>query len=404
AGDEYKFNILPVLPYPFDSNDVQYQTTVKKAQNAPHVNVSVLVYTSTKRYEDHIRDLKFEGNFRSQCNLDFDCFFYQNHKHQITPDFFYSMDAVMLGMQAVHVLRADLVKINGTISLKTRKRDQIWVMHSVEPSTDARSWGAFQRDPILNQMFNWTIFLSRNATIHKKLFHIYKNKKNESSLKPWKDFYSNTNRSKDFCWIISSCVRELTNRRNEIAQSLIKSLSGKVHIWGHAIRRGCVNKSLPNLVDHGPAANLFVNYYDEPQRLTRDCKFSFAFENSNCSDFVTTRFINSIEAGAIPLVSGWWNTYRDLLPGSFIDVNEFANITEMAKYLNSLLKDEKKMIKYHEWRNSYRYERTGVYAACEMCQKLKKVKLAHLAGDRSNPTIIPNMAERFKSLQTCVPF
>ena len=98
-------NLIYCRYCPIHLTQMTYSTKQQWKKHAPHVNVSVLVYTSTKRYEDHIRDLKFEGNFRSQCNLDFDCFFYQNHKHQITPDFFYSMDAVMLGMQAVHVLR-----------------------------------------------------------------------------------------------------------------------------------------------------------------------------------------------------------------------------------------------------------------------------------------------------------
>ena len=298
-------------------------------------------------------------------------------------------------------LRADLSKIYGNATIKSRKPDQIWVAHSGESSADVRSSQAYEENPILNQLFNWTIFLSKNATIHKKYFHIYKQNYNKFSLKPRKEFNLNTNKSKDFCWMVSNCGGTFSQNRFKIADSLIRSLSNKVHIWGAGIKNGCVKSNHPNIISHGPVEGLHTNFYDEAQERIKDCKFYFAFENSNCTDYVTEKFFNSIAVGAIPVVIGWWDTYRELLPGSFIHVNEFSNTSQLAEYLESLLKDETKMKKYHEWRKYYRYERTGVKAACELCQKLERLKLAQLLGDRSNPSIIPNMAEHYKTLQKC---
>ena len=251
-------------------------------------------------------------------------------------------------------------------------------------------------------MFNWTIFLSKKATIHKKFVHIYHKTKDEIYTQLPMEEVSFQNRSKDFCWMISNCGTTFSKTRYKIADALIASLSREVHIWGQALKLGCV-KNQTNVVNHGGVKGGSTNYYDVAQKYIRDCKFYFAFENSNCSDYVTEKFLNAIEAGAIPIVIGWWDTYKELLPGSFIHVNEFANSSQLADYLASLLKDETKMNKYHEWRRFYRYERTGVMAACQLCQKLERFKIDRIAGRRSKPSIITNMAEKFKSLQKCAP-
>ena len=73
-------------------------------QNA-NVTVSVLAYPINTNFKDGIRDIKFDGNFRQECNLDFDCNFKVRHNHRITADFFYSMDAVVVGNEAVSILR-----------------------------------------------------------------------------------------------------------------------------------------------------------------------------------------------------------------------------------------------------------------------------------------------------------
>ncbi|XP_075260618.1 4-galactosyl-N-acetylglucosaminide 3-alpha-L-fucosyltransferase 9-like isoform X2 [Convolutriloba macropyga] len=384
-----------------DGNGLQKNGTRKIAQ----VNVSVLVYTWAKRRQEHMRELRSEGNLRKECSLQFDCIYKQRDNHVVTADMFYSMDAVIVGTQAVRNLKADITKFNGSVTLKTRKSDQIWVGHSSEPASDTRTSGAFAAEPILNQMFNWTIFLSRNATIQKKFGYFYKKNEHELSLTPADKLLLHTNRSKDFCWIISNCADAFHNSRNKIVQSLIQSLSRNVHIWGSAIKAGCVNGSLSNVVDHGNTGEKQqqVSHLDVPQMLAKDCKFYFAFENSNCTDFVTTRFITSIVAGAVPIVMGRLDTYNKMLPGSFIHLSDFSSLSQLSKYLENLLKDEKKMNKYHEWRKFYTYEQTGAEAACELCKKLEKLKRAQKAGHQITPTVIPNMAEHYKSLQTCSP-
>ena len=84
-----------------DGNGLQKNGTRKIAQ----VNVSVLVYTWAKRRQEHMRELRSEGNLRKECSLQFDCIYKQRDNHVVTADMFYSMDAVIVGTQAVRNLK-----------------------------------------------------------------------------------------------------------------------------------------------------------------------------------------------------------------------------------------------------------------------------------------------------------
>ena len=67
--------------------------------------MSVLAYTKDQIREEQSKELKSEGNYRQQCHLDFDCIYNQKYNHHVTADMFYSMDAVIVGMGALHKLR-----------------------------------------------------------------------------------------------------------------------------------------------------------------------------------------------------------------------------------------------------------------------------------------------------------
>ena len=77
----------------------------KLAKETADFNVSVLVYTMHQIREEHMRELKSEGNFRNECNLDFDCIYNMKYNHDVTADMFYSMDAVIVGLRAADKLR-----------------------------------------------------------------------------------------------------------------------------------------------------------------------------------------------------------------------------------------------------------------------------------------------------------
>ena len=77
----------------------------KWAKETGDLNVSVLVYTLARAIQEHMRELKTEGNLRKECNLEFNCIFKQRYKQAVTADIFYSMDAVIVVSPEVHKLR-----------------------------------------------------------------------------------------------------------------------------------------------------------------------------------------------------------------------------------------------------------------------------------------------------------
>ena len=78
------------------------------------MNISVLVYTFGGPFKDGLKDLMFEGNYRQECDLEYDCIFKQKDNHRVTAKLFYSMDAVIVGNVAVNRLRNCFLKKFGS--------------------------------------------------------------------------------------------------------------------------------------------------------------------------------------------------------------------------------------------------------------------------------------------------
>jgi len=134
----------------------------------------------------------------------------------------------------------------------------------------------------------------------------------------------------------------------------------------------CFSKELP---DYGrPTPRIF--------RTLEQYKFLFAFENSlHCRDYITEKFfINGLVAGVVPVVLGPKKaSYEAVAPrNSFIHVEDFRSLSDLAKYLNYLDKNESAYAEYFAWRKapveaSYPY---GKYVGfCALCRALYGIPL-----------------------------
>ena len=99
-------------------------------------------------------------------------------------------------------------------------------------------------------------------------------------------------------------------------------------------------------------------------------KFYFAFENSNCDDYITEKFFNPIRRGdMVPVVMGAskeaYNLYGpqvrtsleycvhlSLLQGSFIHVDDFSSAAELGQYLQYLDRNDTAYSQYFSWRGT----------------------------------------------------
>jgi hypothetical protein len=109
-------------------------------------------------------------------------------------------------------------------------------------------------------------------------------------------------------------------------------------------------------------------------------RFTLAFENSISRDYVTEKFYDPLLVGSVPVYLGAPNVI-DHAPaaGCYIDVREFANPRQLARFLIDLSSDEERYAKYFEWRKhplDARFlalaQEQSVSQWCRLCHLLRK--------------------------------
>ena len=253
-----------------------------------------------------------------------------------------------------------------------RNPEQIWIVLSHESTL--YKWGnLFEKNPFFNNLYNWSMTTSKRSTIYRPFFyvrprHVQMNSQeaNDSQLTWQQQPYS-------FCWLFSNCQLDWAGRL-ELGNALIKHLPHKLHLWGTGFE--CLDEEAKkNTINHGPFPGRWYDLYEPHQSKIRYCKFYLAFENSICSDYITEKFMNSLEAGAVPIVNGWQASYDERIPGSFIHVSEFESVSQLADYLKYLLNNKTAYSEYHTWRRKYTLERVELQPVCELCRKLQDFKV-----------------------------
>ena len=127
-------------------------------------------------------------------------------------------------------------------------------------------------------------------------------------------------KSKMVFWACSHCPTE--NRREDYVKALEKFVS--VDIYGK-----CGNLSLCNgqwqLRDQC-ILNISSQYY-----------FYLAFENSNCPNYISEKYWRTVRLlPVVPVVMGGADYGKLAPPHSYIDVNDFSTVEDLAKHLNYL--------------------------------------------------------------------
>ncbi|XP_076262598.1 glycoprotein 3-alpha-L-fucosyltransferase A-like isoform X2 [Rhynchophorus ferrugineus] len=128
----------------------------------------------------------------------------------------------------------------------------------------------------------------------------------------------------------------------------------------------------------GPMKNACPGHFKADCPAIDQYLFYLSFENSNCDEYITEKlWWNAFHKNSIPIVMGsTLQTYEKLLPpGSYINVDNFANPAGLADYLLQLNKtgDFKH---YYNWKanfevlNEHGYFRSKSYHYCRICQSL----------------------------------
>lgn len=107
------------------------------------------------------------------------------------------------------------------------------------------------------------------------------------------------------------------------------------------------------------------------QLLDTKYKFYLSFENSLCRDYVTEKLYRALEHYIIPIVYGSADYIKFVPPHSYINIENFRNIHDLANYLKYLDNNPQEYIKYFWWKKFYRLNmNTTPIALCKLCELL----------------------------------
>jgi len=136
-----------------------------------------------------------------------------------------------------------------------------------------------------------------------------------------------------------------------------------IHSYGKVLN----NRALPER-DLGTATKL---------KLLRSYKFTLAFENSVCRDYVTEKLFDPFMAGSVPIYRGAPNV-EEFVPGDhcYINTADFASPRHLAEYLQHLDSDEKAYADYFTWKT--RPLRAGFLRLQELAGQSAGVRLCRM--------------------------
>jgi hypothetical protein len=160
-------------------------------------------------------------------------------------------------------------------------------------------------------------------------------------------------------WFVSNCN---THSRREDYVNQLRSQPGiRIDIYG-----GCSS------MYHSPIVPI------QCQKGTPNCtektlsnyRFYLSFENSKCDTYITEKYwVQGLNGHAIPIVLGAKKEQyqRIAIPNSYIHVDDFQTIEDLAKELHRLNKNDTEYVKYLQWTQLYDVsERYGPMSVMDM--------------------------------------
>ncbi|KAK3581799.1 hypothetical protein CHS0354_026005 [Potamilus streckersoni] len=228
-----------------------------------------------------------------------------------------------------------------------RDPSQVWVLANMEPLGNL--WGDFS---VFNALINWTLWYRRDATIVHPYGEVYE-------LQPEDKSKGNTivnyyrQKSKMAAVRISNCADYA--RRYRVVKELQKYID--IDTYGTCFKNVCGART--------------DNPYDEEchDKMT-EYRFYLAFENSFCRDYITEKYWLSISRQQIPIVNWKHVDPASVLPHSYINVYDFPNLREAAKYIKEVNENETLYNSYFKWKETH--IPGGKCMSCQVCRALNE--------------------------------
>ena len=230
--------------------------------------------------------------------------------------------------------------IDGSQKLPTdlpRPRGQRWAWMSLESPAHNGNLQQFAN------IFNMTISYRRDADITVPYGEVLPLESEEPLLED-----NSVNKTSLVCWVVSNYMSH--HKRSQLYKEL--SAIVPVEVYGRWTNKPLSSEDLLPTISR--------------------CYFYLAFENSVAKDYITEKlWKNAYQGGAVPVVLGPpLSHYKAVAPpNSFIHVDEFKSVKEMAEYLQRLAEDKKRYAEYFKWKQQWKVK---IYTdwrerLCEIC-------------------------------------
>ena len=138
-------------------------------------------------------------------------------------------------------------------------------------------------------------------------------------------------------WFVSNCNTH--SRREEYVAHLRQQPNIQVDIYG-ACKSNLCQKTSPTCM-----STILSNY-----------RFYLSFENSKCDTYITEKYwIHGLDSHSIPIVLGATKEqYQQIaVPNSFIHVDDFPSIEQLADELHRLNRNDTAYSEYFQWTQLY---------------------------------------------------
>ncbi|CAF0723537.1 unnamed protein product [Brachionus calyciflorus] len=257
--------------------------------------------------------------------------------------------------------------------------EQIWILWNDEATKINSAFNS------ISKLFNWTLSFKTDAEIFEGSYGFFLPNKHisESDLIRYKEeIHENfVKRENAILWFVSNCKSKLRSRvALEISQYY------PLHIYGKCDLSKDFTES--EIKAKYPYLKVFSN-----EKCSRDSecelekfqsyKYYLAFENTNCTDYVTEKIWKSLNKHMIPIaLQPNRQSYQSFsIPSkSFIHLEDYDfNVRQLTNHLNSINQDFSLYYKYLKWTYVYLKthndgKETEPHRMCQLCKKLNTFK------------------------------
>ena len=217
-----------------------------------------------------------------------------------------------------------------------------------------------QSEPVNNYIaipdgfFNWTITYKTDSDFHFP-YGSYARLPYAENPPPFIDYAAS--KSKFVMWAVSNCG----TIRDKYVKKLLNYIN--VDIFGRcSYIYGQSNQCLKSRTD---CEDIFKRY-----------KFTLAFENGVCTDYISEKFWLALQRNSVPVVLARDYYSADVVPpASFISVQDFPSVKALAGYLLYLDGNDTAYNEYFSWKQKFVSKRNFHFAACKVCDALHDGRL-----------------------------